>query len=95
MMYTEKDLKNQERLRKEILEERKKKKNNTTKKRIAWWLSLIGYICIGWLIWDVWHMEEYLLVPRRINFGIFKFFVAIITLAIASNILNDEKENEK
>lgn len=95
MMYTEKDLKNRERLRKELLEERKKKKNNVTKHRIAWWLSLIGYICIGWLIWDVWHMEEYLLVPWRINFGIFKFFVAIIALAIASNILNGEKENEK
>lgn len=95
MMYTEKDLKNRERLRKELLEERKKKKNNVTKNRIAWWLSLIGYICIGWLIWDVWHMEEYLLVPWRINFGIFKFFVAIITLAIASNILNGEKESEK
>lgn len=95
MMYTEKDIKNQERLRREIAEDRKKKKNNVTKNRIAWWLSLIGYICIGWLIWDVWHMEEYLLVTWRINFGIFKFFVAIITLAIASNILNDEKENEK
>lgn len=95
MMYTEKDIKNQERLRREIAEDRKKKKNNVTKNRIAWWLSLIGYICIGWLIWDVWHMEEYLLVPWRINFGIFKFFVAIITLAIASNILNGEKENEK
>ena len=95
MMYTEKDLKNQERLRREIAEDRKKKKNNNTKYRVAWWLSLLGYICIGWLIWDVWHLEEYLFIPWRINFGIFKLFAAIITLAIASNILNDEKENEK
>lgn len=91
MMYTEKDLENRERLRKEVLEERKKKKNNTTKHRIAWWLSLIGYICIGWLIWDVWHMEEYLFVPWRVNFGIFKLFAAIILLAISSNILSGIK----
>lgn len=93
MMYSEKDIKNQERLRREIEADKKKKKAKNTKYRIAWWLSLIGYICIGWLIWDIWHMEEYLLVPWRVNFGIFKFFAAIILLAISSNILTGLKKN--
>lgn len=92
-MMTDKDLKNQERLRREIAEDRKKKKNKITKYRIAWWISFIGYICIGWLIWDVFHIEEYLFVPWRVNFGIFKFSAAIILLAISNIIMDEVKKN--
>ena len=91
MKLTEKDLQNQERLRREIAEDRKNKKHKIKKGHVSWWCNFIGYVLFGWLIWDVFHFSEYLFVEWRVNFGIFKFFATIILLAIAGN-LNTKKQ---
>lgn len=90
---TEKDIRNQERLRREIAEDRKNKKIKITKGHVAWWFNFIGFICLFWLLYDVGHIGEYSDFGKAVEFALYKFIGAIIFMGVAYIIQDENTKN--
>lgn len=90
---TEQQLRDLERFHGLMEKEENKKLNRAffTKDRIAWWCTFLAFVMLGWLIWDVFHIGEYLFAGWRVYFGMFKFFATIVLFTIANNLI-DKKQ---